>query len=92
MNKLLSMWFDLMGQEFNDVKDALFDESPQAQMMAAGGMGGGMGMDQGGANLMGTQPNSMTPNMPSNQNGVESSDQEMVVRGSAGVNQITGGA
>jgi len=92
MNKLLSMWFDLMGQEFNDVKDALFDESPQAQMMAAGGMGGGMGMDQGGANLMGTQPNSMTPNMPSNQNGVESSDQEMVVRGSAGINQITGGA
>jgi len=72
LNKLMMKFFELLGSEYNDIKDSLLDEGPVGQM-------GQMGMMGGGAQT-GTAESGMAAMMPSNQYGNEVSPQQMAVR------------
>lgn len=71
INKLMVKFFDLMGADYQDIKEALLDEGPVGQQAA---MQGGIGSSQ-------TANEGMMPGgMTSNQNGMPVSNQEMMVR------------
>lgn len=68
INKLMVKFFDLLGADYQDIKDALLDEGPAGQAAAM------QGSSQPAAGGM------MPGDMTSNQSGVPVSNQEMMVR------------
>jgi hypothetical protein len=67
INKLMVMYFDLLGKEYQDIQDSLLDEGEAGQQMAMNPKGQSQGS---GAPV----------DMASNQNGVPVSTNEMMVR------------
>lgn len=67
INKLMVMYFDLLGKEYQDIQDSLLDEGESGQQMAMNPKGQSQGS---GAPV----------DMVSNQNGVPVSTNEMMVR------------
>jgi hypothetical protein len=72
INKLMVKFFDLLGADYQDIRDSLLDEGPVGQAAAMQGSSAQGSLESSG----GMMPQGMT----SNQNGVPISGQEAMVR------------
>jgi hypothetical protein len=70
INLLMAKFFDLLGSEYQDIKDSLLDEGPEGQKAAMGKQAQDQPMSFGAP-----------PEMTSNQNGMQVSSPEMMARG-----------